>query len=133
MKFIDCCLFAILIFCGGCLPNVEGGYVTVFDGYARPTVYGGDGTSYETALYIRNIPKDSLTINESHWVYFKYCDNSGMQLPTDDAECSRIMPRVTERHGKRVYDILTVKTPDGQIHVVYFDVTNYRYFWPKDN
>jgi len=96
-----------------------------------PNVYGDGGTSYETALHIRHIPKDSLTLNEDHWIYFRYCEVFG--LPLTDEECSRIMHHTTERHGKKVYDIVTLTLPNGQIHAVYFDVTNYRYFWPEDN
>jgi len=95
-----------------------------------PNVYGDGGTSYETALHIRHIPKDSLTLNEDHWIYFAYCESLG--LPLTDEECGRIMHHTTARHDKKVYDIVTLSLPNGQTHVIYFDVTNYRYFWPDD-
>ena len=35
------------------------------------------------------------------------------------------------RIGRSVYDIVTVKLPDGQTRTNYFDVTRQRFDWPR--
>ena len=131
MRFLGLGIFTALILCGGCYPTPEGSVVSVLDLVPTPNpIEGTNGTSYATALYVtRNCSKEMLGWTEDEWVYGSCCTNSGL-LPTDEV-FKRIMHHTTERHDKRVYDIVTVSLPD-QTNVVYFDVTRYRYFWPKD-
>jgi hypothetical protein len=131
MRFLRLGIFTALILCGGCYPTPEGSVVSVFDLIPIPDTFEGtNGTTHATALYVtRNCSKEMLGLDEDQWVYSRYCTNSGF-LPSDELY-KRIMHHTTERHKKRVYDVVTVTLPN-QTNVTYFDVTRYRYFWPND-
>ena len=97
---------------------------------SRPVVEGVDGSSYETALRILRVPKSSLVEAEKGWLYEKYWMRLKPAHSIEDFE--RSTQHCTERRGKSVYDIVTLTLPNGEKHIAYFEVTNYRYWWPKD-
>ena len=114
---------------------MEGGFVTVFDFIPPgPGIEGDGGGSFTNAFYVaRGCSTETLEWSEKEWIYGRCrtsITNAGF-MPSDTT-FKRIMHHTTERHAKRVYDIVTLTLPN-QTNCFYFDVTRYRYFWAKDH
>jgi hypothetical protein len=94
----------------------------------KSAIHGGDGLSYETALHIHGAYTASLSETEKGWVFAKYWVGT---VPIRlQEEFSRKTHHWTERRGRTVFDLVSTTLPSGQSYTNYFDVTNYRYFWP---
>ena len=143
MKLLLQGVVVVLILCGGCLPNRQGGYDTVFNLFVEhypPAIQGEDGTSYETALRVISrgsydpiTPHEEkwLRQEEESWVYERHCRD--LDLPRSREDYQRLMQHRTERRGtrlKRDYDIVTLTVPGVVTNATYFDVTRYRYVAP---
>lgn len=100
-----------------------------------PIVEGTDGSSRESALRVHVVPKEALSGAEKGWVYEHFwmpIAPKGSLGKHPFHEFEKAVTCKTERISKRVYDIVTLTLPSGETRITYFDVTNYRYFWPKD-
>ena len=98
----------------------------------RLVIHGGDGSSYETALHIHGAHTAFLAESEKGYVYQKYWLARRGLAPPPLEEFERNTRHHSERRGKKVYDIVDTTLPDGETHTNYFNVTNYRYFWPNE-
>lgn len=93
-----------------------------------PILVGDDGSSYSTALRFEQGTKDykDLEKTETGWLYIK--DWAPLAVLHSDNEFDHSWHREIERHGDTFYDIYTLALPTGEKRVVYFEVTNYRYY-----
>jgi hypothetical protein len=130
-------LIAALVLCAGCSSPHGGPVLLVWAGERvdaifppGPIITGTNGSSLDTALRVQRVSKDDVPGAEKGYVYQTYW--LPLEPPRSLQEFDSSSRYSTERIGKRVYDIVTVTLTGGETRTVYFDVTNYRYFWPKD-
>jgi hypothetical protein len=85
-------------------------------------VEGSDGTSIETALRVRSVPKDRLELVETHMVYDRFWISQRPPLTLE--ELPSVARRSTMTTRDRRYDVVTLTMRDGKTHKIYFDVTD---------
>ena len=93
-------------------------------------VEGGDGLTFESAIYIHGEEKQFLLGTEEGCLYQKYWMSLNPCPPVE--EFNKHVQRHTERHSQKIYDIVSVSMPNGETHTNYFDVTNYKPHWPEE-
>jgi hypothetical protein len=130
-------LVGIAIICAGCVSPHGGPVAFEWVDSAwhkcfprRRLVEGTDGSSYETALRVHRVDKSSLPETERGWVYQKHWMSLTPQPSLQQFKSST--QHSTERRGEKVYDVVILTLPSGESRTTYFDVTGYRYFWPKE-
>jgi len=95
---------------------------------AYPIIVGDDGSTYEAAFHFERGTRsyNDLQRTETGWLYIQYW--ATLVPHHSDYEFDQSWHRDIERHGDTFYDIYTLTLPYGDKRVVYFDVTNYRYY-----
>jgi hypothetical protein len=92
-------------------------------GEPKPQFYGGgSGHSSESAVRVRGVKKSSLPRLEEEWAWSHRYRRTLTEAPSWEDFHNRVA-RETVRVGGRVYHVLRFADPDGNPHVVYFDVT----------
>jgi hypothetical protein len=80
------------------------------------------GHSYKNAIPVRDTAtREATTAFEDDWTY-REMQSFHDQLPPL-IDYSPKVQRVTERQGKKVFDVVTPPCPKGNVHIFYFDVT----------
>jgi len=80
------------------------------------------GHSYSKAMMVRNAATREATIAfEDDWTY-REMQSFHEQLPPLVDFRSKFQ-RTIERKGNRVFDVVTVPCPNGNVHIWYFEIT----------
>ena len=122
MFFRNCILIIALAICASCNLNPNGGFGP--PPFPAPIFEGGDGSSYEQAVRFRRAKGNEVSA-EFTWIHDRYLAN--LKPPPSVEDWDHNTHFVTERRGKKVYDVVTVILPH-ETHTFYFDVSRYRYY-----
>ena len=80
------------------------------------------GHSYKKAIPIRDTASREATIAFEDDLTYREMQSFHDQLPPL-VDYSPKVQRVTERQGKKVFDVVTPPCPEGNVHIWYFDIT----------
>jgi hypothetical protein len=106
-------------------------------GYSAPNIEGTDGSSPEAALTIHTVNKEYLVSDELSWAHDRYWwpltpGRSHTEYPQSWREFRPNATHETRRIGRSVYDLVTLRFPNGESRTNYFDVTRQRFYWPRE-
>ena len=102
--------------CGACKHRWRGGLFT-----------GGSGASVEDAVVIRGIANTAVGIRaEKQWLIERFgLDRNLAQEPSGWKLVSQSVSQSLVEGAQRVYDMVTIRLPNGAERTVYFDITSF--------
>ncbi|WP_153796884.1 hypothetical protein [Foetidibacter luteolus] len=106
-------MFAGVVSCTSSRKSTTGITSSATAGKNEPaTVSGGDGLSYETAVIINAGGEIQGVAKEYEWLREHYPGYS-------------MVKQTLQHRDKKSYDVLSIKTAEGQQKDIYFDITNF--------
>jgi len=104
--------------------------------YSTPRIEGTDGSSPETAFTVHTQNKEYLVSDEMSWVHDLYWwplmhGRPHTDYPESWEEFRPNATHETKRIGRRVYDVVNLRLPNGESRTNFFDVSWQRRDWPR--
>jgi hypothetical protein len=133
MQFVRYLCILPLVAFAGCLIGPEGavfipwalckaGAQSLSEPHHKSSSKPPPGASYENAIPVKGTATRAATIAfEDDWTYRDMKTFHDGLPPLVDY--SPKVQRVTERRGKKVFDVVTPPCPRGNVHIWYFDIT----------